>query len=300
MAIQWSLLQYPVLLVIGCAFVLISLVFILPQFVAGNRFESPWQFLPILHMSVGLGMVIVPLVGWRRRVGILKGGELAPARIVAIQNQGTVRSYDQESYAVRNLAGSWLDYETALAQAQRLWTSTLPAAPPESPNVASMVLSGFGCILMGFGLFGVVFTIVMLEFIWLNNQPVRFVERGGQSLLILGFMAVYLACVWFGRRWIKKTKRFASGELAIGALGVPSTVRCRFVFPISDGSDAEVMAYLDLLPRLHGIRATAEDLVVYLPYEPKRALLLGGIWPPISIQDGGWVQQPPPSELRPK
>lgn len=293
MVIQWQLLQHRVLLIIGGAFVLVSLlVFIVPQFAAGNRFESPWQLFPFLHLAVGLGMVIVPLIAWRGRVAVLKRGQLAPARIVALQNQSSSRAPGEKSYGVRNVDGPWLAYETALAQAKRFWTTTLPAGPPESLNPASMILSGFGCVLMGFGLFAVVFTVAALAIIWLSNRPVGFADRGGESLLLLGFMAVYLGGVWFMRRWVEQTMRFASGELTMGASGVPSTVRCRFVFSIANGREIDATAYIDLRQRLERGQATPADLAVYLPDEPRHAVLLGGLWPPLAIRDGQWVRHP--------
>src|SRR5262249_46352201 len=118
LAIQWQLLRHRVLLVVGAAFVLVSLlVFIVPQFAAGNRFESPWQLFPFLHLAVGLGMILVPVVGWRQRVAVLQWGRLAPARLVALQDQSTTRAPGGETGGVRNVAGPWLDFETALAQA---------------------------------------------------------------------------------------------------------------------------------------------------------------------------------------
>lgn len=290
MSIQWQLLDYRVVVIVGGAFVLVSLLgFIVPQIAAGHRFESPWQLFPFLHLAVGLGMVIVPLVAWRRRVAILKQGVLAPARIVALQDQGRGRATSEQSYGVRNVSGPWLDFEIGFPKAQRFWASTIPTAPAGSINPVSAIMNGFGCVLLFFGAFTVLFFAVGLTLVWISgNQTVA--EKAVATLLSMAFLALYLAFVWFGRRWTAQVNLFATGQLPMGQLGIPSTVRCRFVYSALEGGEKEAIAYIDLGQRLQTGQATPADLVVYLPDEPQRALLLGGLWPPLLVQDGEWVR----------
>ncbi len=290
--IQWQLLQYRILLVIGCAFVLVSLlVFIVPQLAAGNRFESAWQIFPFIHLSVGLGLLIGPLVNWRRRVAILKWGELAPATIVALQDQGTTCSTGEESYGVRNVTGPWLDFDTAFAKAQTFWNRTLPSARPGASDFPSSVLMIFGCFAAAMGIFASFFMVAMLTFTWLSNEPVT--KKILWTLFCLGFLAAYLVAVWIIRRCAAKMNRFISGELTMENLGVPTIARCRFVFRAPDGRGCTATADIDLRHRLQTAEANPTDLAIYLPHERNRYLLIGGFWPPIAFQDGKWVRPQP-------
>jgi hypothetical protein len=222
-------------------------------------------------------------------VGILKHGQLARARVVAFQNQSAVRSAGDESYGVKNVHGPWLDFETGLAQAQRFRANTLPVAPPGLFNPITAIMTGFGCILLSFAAFAVVFFVVALTFVWIGgNQPVS--EKAVQTLLGLTFLAAYLAVLWFIRRWLTRMKQFASGKLSMAQVGIPSIAHGRFVFSTPDGSKHEVTAYMDLRQRLETGQANPADLAVYLPDDPQRVILLGGLWPPIAIQDGEWVR----------
>jgi len=296
LAIQWQLFSCSVVLIVGAAFVLVSLLaFIIPQLVAGNRFESAWQFFPFIHLVVGLGMVMAPLIAWRRKVALLRQGQLAPTRITAIQDQGSRSVPHRESHGVRNLGGPWVDYETALIRARKFWNSTLLAGPPEAFNPVTLVLSGFGCILTGFGLFGALFTVAALPIIWFGKQQGDELARACQTLALLAFMAVYLGTAWFMRRWVNKVKRFFAGELSMGEFKIVPLVRCRHVFTTADGRQLESTAYLDLRERLRHRNSTAADVAAYWPDDPERALLLGSIWPPITIENGSWVRQSTPT-----
>jgi len=241
-------------------------------------------------------MVIVPLVAWRRRVAVLKWGYVAMARIVAIQYQGTVRRPGEESHGVRNLAGPWSDYETALAQARRFWTSMPPTAPPASFDVARFTLGGMGCFLWVAGMFAVLFMGLWLVLLWLSDNLVARKVEG--TLFIVGFTAAYLGVIWLMRRWFMQVKRFAAGALSIGHIGVRPTVRARFIFSTTEGHKTEVEANIDLRPRLESYRTSPEDLVVHLSEDPQRALLLGGTWPPIVIENGEWARQLSPTGSR--
>lgn len=287
--IQWHLISQRVRMVIGVgvAFVLASLVFIVPQFAAGARWESPFQLIPFVHLTVGLGMMLVPLIQWRRKVAVLKWGRLAAARLLALQDQGTRRSPNGESFGVRNIDGPWLDYPAAFARARQFWNR--PAISAGSIPVGSIpfpliILGGFGCFVIACGLCTIVFMIVMVTMMWLSDAP--FAAKVNGTLFCLAFLGAYLGICWLMLRAFRKMKRFASGELPMSQVGVPTIVHGRLAFLDESGRERVVTAAIDLRHRLQTGESNPSDWVVYLPDEPDRIVLLGGVWPPIEIQAG--------------
>lgn len=297
LAIQWQLISHRISIVIGVAFVLVSLVFIVPQFAAGARFESPFQLIPFVHLTVGLGMMLVPFILWRRRVAVLRWGRLAAARLIALQDQGSHHSPSPESYGVRNTDGPWLDYPVAFARARQFWNR--PAISPGSIPLGSipfplLILGGFGCFVIACGLFTIVFMTVMVTMMWLSDAP--FAEKVNGTLFCLAFLAAYLGVCWLMLRAFKTMKRFASGELPMSQAGVPTVVHSRLAFFDESGRERVVTAYVDLRHRLQTGESNPSDWVVYLSDEPDRIVLLGGVWPPIEVQAG--QLQPTAGRLR--
>ncbi len=132
LAVQWQLFDAKPAVVVGMLFVVVSSAFLVALLSDAGGLHSLWQVFPLLHLAVGLGLAIVPLVLWRRRVAILKHGRLAPARIVAAQDRGGTAPHGEGSMV--NTAGPWLDFERSFAQAQSFWTKTRIDAPRGRPR----------------------------------------------------------------------------------------------------------------------------------------------------------------------
>ncbi|MEZ6139073.1 MAG: hypothetical protein R3B84_00745 [Zavarzinella sp.] len=287
LSVQLRMLQHPVMIVIGCVFILFSsVVFIIPQLAAGNRFESPWQFFPFIHLLIGLGMVLVPLAQLRKRVQILKNGVMTPAIIFAIQDQGITNSTSHEPMGVKNVSGQWLDFDTGYVKAREFWEKTIPIARNGQSNPLTVLMPVFGCVLMAFGAFIVLFFAVFVFLIWFNGkQPIseKIIWTGGAC----AFLLIYLVSVWVGQRWITKVKQFSEGHVSIGQMGIPTIVCCRFIYAVSE-EIKESMLYIDFRFRLQTGQSDPSDLAVYDPSNPQQVILLGGFSPPISYSHGKW------------
>ncbi len=156
-----------------------------------------------------------------------------------------------------------------------------------------------GCFVTGIGLFGLAWAVVAVPFIWLGQAAGG--RGAGEKMLmtlaVLGFTALFLAVAWGIRRVVDRMARIAAGGMTPAAMGIEPIARCRFVFPLPDGREAEATASVNLRSRLQAGRAGPDDVAIYVPGEPQRALLLGGFWPPLTLRDGEWVQRRPPREV---
>jgi hypothetical protein len=288
-SIQWQLFRGKAVFAAGCGFAGVSVFFII-LFATGAGDAGLWRFFPLIHLAVGLGLMAGVLVQWRRRVTLLKHGLLAPARIVAIQDRGSV-SRDGEN--VVHLSGPWEEFETGFEKARHFWKETqIPVGPGVHTGLAIM-----GCAVGGMALFGAVFAVAAAGIIWLGNAPGAAgpAEKLLWTLGVLTLMAVYMAILWVFKRALAQMNRAAAGA-TLAAFGIEPTACCRFVFALPDGSQAQATAAVDLRTRLDRERADPDDLALYLPSRPEQALLLGGFLPPLGILDGAWVRGISPDE----
>jgi len=291
LAVQWQLFSARPAVFIGLVFLCGGGAFLVAFLSNPEGLWTPWVVIPTIHLGVGVGLTTVPIVRWRRAVAILKHGQVAAARLVAVQDRGGI-GHDGE--AMVNTAGPWVDYERSFAQTQMFWTTPRIEAAPAAP----LVLKLMGWCVALIGLFGVAWAVVVVALLWLGPAAG---ERGaGENMLLtlaLGaFAALFLGTTWFMRRVFNRMGHFAAGGMSPATVGIEPVARCRFVFKLPEGQEAAVIASVNLRWRLQSGRAEPQDIAIFLPDEPQRALLLGGLWPRLSVRDGQWVQHPRPGE----
>jgi hypothetical protein len=286
-AIQWQFFHGCPFCIIGMFFLVVSSAFLVAMNSDSDSQYSYWRAFPLIHFSVGLGLVIAPLVKWRRRVAILKHGVLAPARIVGIQNRRQTCAQGQESNA--SAGDSWLEFDRAFKQMRALWGTRLqPPAILTSP--ATTIL---GCVFTCFGLYGAFWAIVVVACIWIGNSG-TLGDRFLSSLPVLGFMAVWFGVLWVISSGVGRLRRLGRGsEMTPANFGMEPVAICRFVFRLPNGRETQATASVDLRSRFETGNAKPDDIAIYLPDDPQRALLLGGLSPPVAICDGEFVQVGP-------
>jgi hypothetical protein len=284
-AIQWQLFGGRVFCAVGLLFVGVSSVLLaLFWSEARGRLVHLGQLFPLLHLSMGLGLTIVPICLWRRKVAIMKHGQLAPARLVAAQARGHwVRQSDG---SMADVGGPWIDYEQAFEQVRALRATQLNVPPGFSTMVPFM-----GCMIAAFGLFALATALLAVAGIWFGRNQLEPAEKLLATMGILTFLAVLLGVALLIRSSVLRMRRLKNREITPAALGLKVVDRCRFVFALPDGHEVEVTANVDLRSRLEKGDAEPDDVAIYLADAPRRTLLLGGLSPPVTIWNEQWVQQ---------
>ncbi|HEY3392203.1 MAG TPA: hypothetical protein VGK58_05830 [Lacipirellulaceae bacterium] len=273
---QWQLLRRGsgIGLVLGVACSIVGVVFLLASVLdRPNSTEEFFVFilLTTVFLIVGALATAASAHHWRRQVAILRRGYLAKCSIEKCK--------DLQS-------GKWKPYQTLLAELRAAWDTPLSACNTKADTKRfqrfARVFKVFAVIVFAFmGIGGVIVSGGVIY--------VAVVEHDPLAIFGVFFIAAWWALVvWMARSFLRVLRPLTNvGSQTLKSLGIQPIVECRAVYSLPQGKTIELKTKIDLSRRLAPGSGEPDDVAVYDPLQPSRALLLSSFDPPLEIGQGG-------------